>query len=58
MGGQGNLKTYINATRNFELGRLDYIQTLNDINLSCNIELINRMSMIFTSETVGFEKRA
>jgi len=52
LGGQGNLKNYINASRNFELGRLDHLQTLNDINISFNMEIINRMCMIFTSEMV------
>lgn len=50
--GQTALKAYMNAFRNFELARLDHIRGLNDINMSFNIEFIDKMCAIVTSKMV------
>lgn len=49
-GGQALLKAYVSAFRTYEVGRLDHIRNLNDINVNFNIEFIDKLSAIFSSK--------
>jgi len=53
---QNALKAYVSAYRNLELGRLDYVRTLNDVNINFNIELIDKMCGIFKNKMVSLRK--
>jgi len=53
LGGQTLLKNYMNSLRSFELARLEYLQNLNDINLTINTELVEKLTNIFTGKLVA-----
>jgi len=52
---QTSLKNYMNAYRNLELSRLDYIRALNDINVNFNIECIDKFCGLFRTKKAYIE---
>lgn len=45
-------KAYFMAAKAYENVRLDYIQGINSLNLSINLEMVDKFSALFTGEMV------
>jgi len=49
------MKNYMNALKSFEVSRLEYVQSLNNINITLNSEICDKLCMLFKSKMVILE---
>lgn len=45
-------KAYFTAARAYENTRIDYLQGVNSLNLSVNLEMVDKFNALFTGEMV------